>query len=552
MSLSEANTLGVDATGREEPRALVRNSWILACATFVSVLSSFSWDLAIAARLGIGAGSDAFYFAYTVPSIAMSVVYIATYSVLIPPVARRLSVGDGDAAWGLFFSVANAIVVTTILIASVCAVGSLFVMRYAAPGFNPSTERLAGELSALLFIAVIPGVMFELGRAALYAAERILVPTILIVGGHLLTTSMVFGLTPHIGAHSAAAGVLAAKMVQCAAIILIMCTIPGLRFTIFRRGDAEVPRTLAGLASPLSGMGARRSVLIVERAIASTLPAGSLTALSYGSRLGVVVATVFFQSITTAAVRPFVVAIAAADVARVRRAVLTAVKLVTFISIPAVILLVVLSEPLVLLLFQHGEQRTGTIVLTAEVVAIYSLSMLFAGHVTVVQNFLYASHARRSAAVLQYAAAALNLVLDLALVAFWGAHGIAIAWSITSAAALLLGYGMMWPRAGGWPFRELGAYLARLAVAGTACAVAAYAVLWLCPTEVEPGIPPVDALALLVVGAAVAGAVFLAISFAAERGQAVRLVSVVRRRFRRTSTRGGDMAVTEQITGGGA
>src|SRR3990172_11134341 len=111
MVNEEDGKTGVGAGPSEEAGRLVRNSSALSVVSLLSVVTSFLWDVAIAARFGIGARSDAFYLAYTLPSIITSLVFLASYSILVPAVARRLGDGEREAAWRLFSIVANVVFV---------------------------------------------------------------------------------------------------------------------------------------------------------------------------------------------------------------------------------------------------------------------------------------------------------------------------------------------------------------------------------------------------------------------------------------------------------
>lgn len=528
---------GSQALAAQHSESIVKSSTALSVVSLISVATSFLWDVAIATRFGISARSDAFYFAYTLPSILTSLIYLAAYSILVPAVSRRLGAGEQEGAWRLFSSVVNVVLLLTLIVSVVGAVSSYALVAVLAPGFGGQTSDVAAQMSIILFASLPAAVGFEVLRTGLYSVNRLVAPTVLMVLFNLTIVGFVFVGGPFIGVRAAALGVAAGKIGEVAIIAIMLSRIKGFRYHFsLQLKDPEVKDMLRGFLSPMSGMGARRVVLVLERLIASTLPAGSLTALSLGNRLGTVVGTVYYDSVTTALLPALSVQIWQRRWEHVRQSLLAGIRLVSFISLPAVIVLVILRGPITNLMFEHGLVTDKAAGLTASVLAIYACSLLPMGHFRVLQNYFYAAKKRGLVVVLFGLAAVSNLILDVVLFSLWGARGIAAAFAMSSVLVMIVGYVLMWPKVGGWPVRELSGFAARSFAAGLLCAATVLTVRAAWPDSSDLETTWSRALFVSVAGGG-GVLVYFAASLFFQPEEARRSLSLVKRRFQQRRVR---------------
>lgn len=88
------------------------------------------------------------------------------------------------------------------------------------------------------------------------------------------------------GITAGAVGIASAKAVQLAIIAPLLWAQPGFRYHwSLDLAFSGVRETCRAFVAPLTGIGARRATIVVERILASMLPAGSITALNYGNKL---------------------------------------------------------------------------------------------------------------------------------------------------------------------------------------------------------------------------------------------------------------------------
>jgi len=145
--------------------------------------------------------------------------------------------------------------------------------------------------------------------------------------------------------------------------------------------------------------------------------------------------------------------------------------------IPAAFGYVVLAGPIVGLLASYGHVTTGDQALLARTLAAFSVGLPFFSAFQLLTRTFYAMHDSRTPAVVNIAAAIVNLGADV-LYAFglgWGVWGLALGHATSYAVGSLLLIAILRRRLGGLDGRRIGSTLAKVTAAAAATAVAAAA-----------------------------------------------------------------------------
>lgn len=155
----------------------------------------------------------------------------------------------------------------------------------------------------------------------------------------------------------------------------------------------------------------------------------------------VAVATVLFPTISRLAARD--------DVEGVRDTVVSGLRHIFFVLLPASALLIVLAEPIVRLVFQWGAFNAESTDLTSEALFAFSLGLVFNGaSLLVIRAFFSLQQPWRPTAVAALGVA-LNVVLDALLYQPLGIAGIPLATSIVSLVTFLVLLWMLGRELGG-------------------------------------------------------------------------------------------------------
>jgi putative peptidoglycan lipid II flippase len=311
-------------------------------------------------------------------------------------------------------------------------------MGFSARVFFPliASHFAAGklDLAVRLFHGLLPVVLIT-GIAAnctavLNTFERFATPALATVATPL---AIIFGsllLSGRFGIWAMVYATLAGALIH-AAVVVGMMDAHGYRFRLRWYGMTEATREVGRQYGPvlLSGVVASGG-LLVDQSMAAMLPSGSVSALVYAGRFVSVTLTLLAGAVSTAITPYFSRMIACRDWAGCRNTLRTWVRLTMLVSAPIAALLIAGSHPLIRFTLQHGAFGPRDTAVVTPVLAMYALQIPFFVSSRVYYRFLVAM--RRTDLVLYCGILnlALDIVLNLILMRWFGVAGIALATSL--------------------------------------------------------------------------------------------------------------------------
>jgi putative peptidoglycan lipid II flippase len=121
--------------------------------------------------------------------------------------------------------------------------------------------------------------------------------------------------------------------------------------------------------------------IFVGTILASLLPSGSVSYLYYADRIVELPLGVFAIAIGTASLPSFSEQVARGEMDQLKKTIAFSLRLILFITIPAMIALIALRVPILSVLFQRGKFDVQSTLLTAQALLYYTLGLLFSpGH----------------------------------------------------------------------------------------------------------------------------------------------------------------------------
>ena len=415
-----------DSVNRRILRAAVS---VTAAGILVKLVATFK-EFAVAGVYGRSDVMDAFLAAYLIPNLLINLISESMNQALVPTLIRVREHEGHDRAQQLLSS---AMLWVCLLLAA-----ATVLMALTARGFFPLIASNFGpaklELSERLFYALLPlvlitgiatnctAVLNTFDRFALPALAPIATPAFVILGALLLSG--------RVGIWAMVYSTLAGALVH-AAMVAWMMEAHGYRLRLLWHGTTEATREVARQYGPvlLSGVVASGG-LLVDQSMAAMLPAGSVSALAYANRFVSVVITLLAGAISSAVAPHFSRMIAHRDWSGCRHTLKTWVRLTALVSAPIALVLVAGSRLLIRLTFQHGAFGPRDTTLVTPVLAMYALQIPFFVSSRVFYRFLVAM--RRTDLIFYCGVLnlALDIVLNLILMRWFGVAGIALATSL--------------------------------------------------------------------------------------------------------------------------
>ncbi|MBS28266.1 MAG: murein biosynthesis integral membrane protein MurJ [Alphaproteobacteria bacterium] len=482
--------------------------------TMGSRVLGFVRDMFIAAFLGAGQVSDAFFVALQFPNIFRRLFAEGAFNAAFVPLFAGELTENGRAAAKEFAQRVFGVMLLILIVLSVLV--EIFmpeVMSVVAGGFadEPEKFQLAVDFARLTFpyllfvslSAMLGGILNTLEKFAAAAAAPILLNVVLI--GALIGVSQ--GLLPDPGL-ALSWGVLIAGIGQFVWLAAV-CARTGVMPIVPKLVMGPRVRRLFALMGPgILGAGVYQINVLIGVRLASELPEGSVAFLYFADRVNQLPLGVVGAAVGVALLPLLSRQLKAGDTGAARESQKRAIEFAMLLTIPAAAALVVIADPLVTVLFQRGAFDAGDAAATGQALAAFALGL---PAYVLIKALAPGFFAREDTATpIKIAAIALvaNVALALSLMPVLAHVGIALATAVSSwlnaalLAALLYRRGLLDPDA------RLVGRLLRILAASALMGVG----LWLGAALMagqlaRSDVPGIAALAVLVVvGVAIYGA----------------------------------------------
>jgi putative peptidoglycan lipid II flippase len=469
----------IPATNRVSTRA----TGIVGIAILCSRLLGLLREVIFAALFGASRNMDAFLTAFRAPNMlrdlfaegALSTAFVTTFS-------RRIAT-DGDAsAWRLASKIAT---LTVIFMSALTVLGIIFapfLIQILAPGFPAEKAALTIQLTRIMFPFILLVSLAALVMGMLNAKNVFGMPAMAssffnigsIVGGVVLCywlEPQADWRHPHFGERGLMGLAIATLIGGLLQLLVQMPSLGrvGFRFRPdFQWRDSGVRTVLALMGPATIAASAVQVNVLVNSIFASKLGDGPITWLNVAFRLmqlplgifGVAIATVTLPLVSRSA--------ALGNKAEFRGALAHAMRLVMLLTIPSAIGLMILAEPIIALIYQHGRFTADSTLRTAEALRFYGIGLVGYSAVKVLAPAFYALDKRNLPMVVSLLLIAVNFCLNwfFTLKLGLGHMGLALSTSLVAITNFLVLYVMMRRYAGRLETGAMIRTLAKLAVAG--------------------------------------------------------------------------------------
>jgi putative peptidoglycan lipid II flippase len=431
-------------------RQIARAAGLVMVAFVFSQLTGLAYQVLAADAFGTDQSMDAFNAANRVAETLFRLIAGgALGSAFIPTFTELLVKEDRQKAWQLASAIGNLVLIVLSLMGILAAIFAPQIVRnILAPGFDdPALEELTVHLMRIMLPSAAIFGISGLVMGILNSHQVFLAPALTPA---MYRLGMIFGtviLAPKMGIYGLAWGVLIGA---CAHLAL---QIPAL----IRQGVAYKP--ILGLKLPevrevVRLMGPRfLGVAVVElnfwvnTRLASFMPEGSVTGVTFAFVLMLMPQAAIAQSIATAAMPTLAAQYARNQINGVRGSLVGILRSILLLAIPASQGLIIMRVPLIQLLLERGEFTARSTELVSWALLWYGVGLVGHSVMEVLARAFYALHDTRTPVVVGVVAMSLNVVFsflfsDLFERVGWMPHGgLALANSLATAlemAALLL------------------------------------------------------------------------------------------------------------------
>ena len=441
-------------------------------------------DQVLASMFGAGNAMDAFNVAFRIPNLVRDLFAEGAMSAAFVPVfMRQLATGDTSSAWRLGNNVINALLVVTGVLVVLGIIFAWPIVRTFAGDYANVPGKL--ELTVLLTRIMLPFLTLVAVAAALMgmlnSLQRFFIPALapaMFNIATILCALLLVPLMPRIGWPPITAIAIGALLGGLAQIVLQWPLLrrEGFSYSPVLNWRQEGLRRVLMLMGPGTiGLAATQVNVFVNTVLATGEGTGAVSWLNYAFRLMYLPTGLFGVSIATATIPAVSRHAARDDAAGVRSTLGEGLSLMFVLNVPATVGLIVLSQPIVRVIFERRAFLPSDTAATAAALQFYAVGLLGYSIVRIASPTLYALGDSRTPVGISIASVIVNAILNVVLARFLGYRGLALG---TSIAALFNAGGLLWllhARLEGLDDRRVVSSLARIVIASLVMGTAALA-----------------------------------------------------------------------------
>jgi putative peptidoglycan lipid II flippase len=409
-----------------DKKQILKSASIITLVTIISRILGYVRDQRIVLLLGTSLAADSFVLAYRIPNLFRRLVGEGSMTASVIPVfttwmREKPQKEVWDFANRLFWTLA-------LVVAIITALGMVF-SPYVIHLFTSDVGSAGGlDLAVGLNRIIFPYLFF----VALAALAMGILNCFHVFGLPAATpifwnvASIIFSMAAvwkyfKSPAMSLAAGVLVGGVLQFL-IQVPQLVHKGMKFNFGISFSHPGIRNVARLMIPrLFGIGVAQINLLVDTrfATASIMPKGSLTALYYSDRVMELVLGGYAISVATAILPIMSHQAAANDYSGLKKTLVFAIRLVAFITVPAMLGLMILREPIIRVLFQHGAFVAESTRLTARALLYYAIALPGLATVKLIVPAFYSTKDTKTPVIVAAISMVLNVLLNIVFLEFF-------------------------------------------------------------------------------------------------------------------------------------
>lgn len=400
---------------------------------------NFFKTILIAFFIGASYRADIYLLAFSATMLSTKIIADALTVTLVPTL-QEIDKRDGLRGRNEFTNnIVNTFIILSILLIVLGHVLAPLIIRVMGPGFQGADFnrairlfRLGLPVMTFHFIRALgAGYLQSIHKFRTGAKSGAINPIIYII--YLLSFSKRFGIEGLM-----IAGIFAA---MGSAIVLYKgCLNAGYKYRpyIFLK-DRTLIRVFTFLLPIMVGIGINEINAAVDNAMGSILEPGTISQLNYANNIITLLVGIFIVAIVTAIFPILAESFNKDKIDDLNQSLNFSFKMLIFLAIPATIILISMSQPIVKLFYERGEFGHSNTLTTAKLLVYYALGIVGTSIVLLLARIYYAIKDTNTPMILGIIALGTNVILNLILVRFIGANGIAIATSISVLVTSLYG-----------------------------------------------------------------------------------------------------------------
>lgn len=458
--------MSINKSLKDPGKAVYRSAGVIAAATLASRILGFIRDLVIARLFGVFIYAQAFVIAFKIPNLFRDLVGEgAANAAFVPVFSEYIAKGRKEEFWELANILMNVLLVVLSFITIIGIIFSPHIVKLIAPGFIADSAKFSATvvLNRLIFPYILLIGLTAYAMGILNSLRHFALPAF---GPCLLNISIIISaIAWGEGVKGLATGVLAGGVLQLAVQLPVLYK-KGFRFrftwaldhpAVKKIGRLMVPRVFSSAVYQLNNF-----IDSIFGSLFFIVGDGGVAALYFAYRLIQFPLGIFGNSLSQAILPELSFRAAESDHERLKGTLLSGLRSMIFVMVPASAGFMVLSKTVISSLFGGGRFNAYSIDLTSGALFFYSIGLCAFGANRILQCAYFAIKDTATPAKVAAGALCMSLVLNSVLMFPMKLNGLALATSLTGISSFFVLFSILRRKLGGLRTAGLIDFFARI------------------------------------------------------------------------------------------
>ena len=488
----------------------------------------------ISGEFGQGYQADLYTAAFMVPDLLFYLIAGgALSSAFIPVFTEKVTLGQEKEASHLFSTVACVMLIIAAFFLILTEVFAPQLIKLLNFGFPADKVAATVPLTRLVLPTQIFFLMGGLLMGVQYARQRFVIPA---TGPLIYNLGIILGgvlLADRLGVAGLCWGALVGAVVGNFAFqYWAVVTQTPTRFKpSFDWKHPDAMKVWKLIIPVVFGLALPQISIIVNRMYASALGDGAQAAINNANQLMQVPLGIFAQAMGVAILPTLSAQAAQGKYQELRSTASTGIRTLLFLTIPASIFMIVLAEPIIRLLLEHGKFTAADTPVTAAALTFYAIGVFaWSAHAVLSKSF-YALQDTRTPVLIGSAVTVVFIPLNSLFMTTFGLgiRGLALATTVAASLHMTLMLIVLRKRLKGIEGGRLLAAVGRILLCSAAGGAACWAVRYAIEHSIAGSIK-VEAFLAVSVGLAVGAAIYGATAYLLKSDEIHQVLTILRRR----------------------
>jgi len=423
---------------RERAERAAETIMVIVALTVLSKILGFIRDMVMAAYFGAGSVTDAYLAAVTISLFVFNILGGHSLGTTFIPVYCEIAAEGEKKRLERFTGTVFVMALLLFLVAGLLGYTlAPLLIGAVVPGLPPHPKELAVDATRLLVAGIPLLALINLMTSLLNVHNNFSIPAALGIPYNLAIAGFIL----FSGAGNMTgliAGTLTGYLAQALISLLVLNRMKAGIFTVLDCREPGLVRLGRLLLPVIAGGAVTQFNPLINRLLASGLPEGSISVLSYADKIVQVPLGLLVSAVITFSYPAMSRAFAGKKHGDMHELVNVWSGVLLFITAPIALALALLSYPLVHILFERGAFSSDAAKATANALLFYSVGLPFVSWGRFFARVFYTCHDSRTPMLIGMAVAVLNIIFCLALIKPMGCSGLALASTISAVAGVVL------------------------------------------------------------------------------------------------------------------